>query len=67
MAAFKSSDTPRLTRFEDELARGNFDAVAARILSTVERMVGLRQQSRKIEHDFVADNDADAYGRDGEF
>jgi hypothetical protein len=30
-------------------------------------MVVLRQQRRKIEHGFVADNDADAYGRDGEF
>jgi hypothetical protein len=30
-------------------------------------MVGLRQQRRKIEHGFVADNDPDAYGCDGEF
>src|ERR1051326_9630639 len=45
---------------EYELDRGNLDTIAAVVLGAVERMVGLCQQRRKIEHRIVADADADA-------
>src|SRR5262245_36137947 len=48
-----------LGAIEDELNRGDLDPVSPRVLGAVARMIGLRQERRKIEHRIVRNDDAD--------
>src|ERR1700728_367257 len=46
---------------EDEFDRGDLDAVSSRMLGTIERVVGLRQQRREIEYRIAGNDNADAH------
>src|ERR1700733_14684571 len=49
---------------EDELDRSDFNPVTPGILGAIERMIGLRQQGRQVQHRVVADDNTNADGRD---